>query len=98
MNRTDLNKLLAKRAKQAAHKKKLHSIAETLAIRLHVRQGRHLIWELGSGTQKDNIEAIAYWLAKHGHYIEDTDEKESDPLNYLHNKLNEKLLSLELGD
>ena len=97
MNKTDLYKLLIKQAKQAAHKKKLHSIAEALAIRLYVSQGRHLVYLLGSGAEKNNIEAIAYWLANHGHYLEGMDANESDPLNCLHNKLNKELLSLEIG-
>ncbi|MBL4796281.1 MAG: DUF3596 domain-containing protein [Oleispira sp.] len=38
-----------------------------------------------------------YWLSENGEYIEEMKALKVDPLNHLHNQLNKKLLTAELG-
>jgi hypothetical protein len=52
---------------------------------------------LGCGDERSNVDAIAYWLAEHGHYIEHMNALKVDPLNRLHNELNKRLLAAEIG-
>ncbi len=97
MNKTNLGNFLTDQTKLKAQKRELKNLAQLLALKLHINQGDHLVRFLGDGTEKNNVEAVAYWLAQHGHYIEDMKAIEVDPLNRLHNELIKKLLSLELG-
>lgn len=93
----DLNQILVSDIQRKAQKREFRMLAELLAKQFHVTHGNHLVPLLGSGTEQTNIEAIAYWLAEHGHYIETMKTMKVDPLNRLHNELNRRLLSAELG-
>ena len=97
MTNNNLEQLLIEQTKAKAHKREFRMLAQLLAQQFHVTQGSQLVALLGSGDERNNIEAIAYWLAEHGHYIEHMKAIRIDPLNRLHNELNKKLLSAQLG-
>lgn len=92
-----LEAILAEQTKAKAQKREFRMLATLLAHQFHVSVGDQLVPIIGSGTEKNNIEAIAYWLAEHGHYIEEAKTTQLDPLNQLHNELNKQLLRLEIG-
>jgi hypothetical protein len=83
--------------KLKAKKREFRLLAELLARQFHVTHGTHLISLLGSGDEKTNVDAIAFWLAKQGEYLEEVKVLRIDPLNHLHNELSKKLMSAELG-
>ncbi|MEY8241888.1 MAG: hypothetical protein RPT25_16190 [Cycloclasticus sp.] len=97
MNNSQLNDLLIKQTKLRAQKREFRMLAQLLAQQFHVSQGDQLVLLLGSGDERSNVEAIAYWLAEHGHYIEHMNARKVDPLNRLHNELNKRLLAAEIG-
>ena len=92
-----LESVLEEQTKAKAQKREFRMLAKLLAQQFHVTQGAHLVPLLGSGDEHSNVDAIAYWLAEHGHYIENMKAMEVDPLNRLHNELNKRLLAAELG-
>jgi hypothetical protein len=97
MNNTNLNNLLIQQTKEKANKREFRMLATLLAQQFHVSHGDHLVPLLGSGDERSNVDAIAYWLAEHGHYIENMKALKVDPLNRLHNELNKRLLAAQLG-
>jgi hypothetical protein len=90
-----LTQVIAAQAKHKANKREFRLLAELLAQQFHVRQGSHLVGLLGSGDERNNVEAIAYWLAEKGDYIEDMKALQVDPLNHLHNELGKELINAE---
>jgi hypothetical protein len=97
MNNTKLAGLLTQQTKNKAKKREFKMLALLLAQQFHVSQGDHLVPLLGCGDERSNVDAIAYWLAEHGHYIEHMNALKVDPLNRLHNELNKRLLAAEIG-
>jgi len=97
MNNTNLNNVLIEQTKRKAKKREFRMLAQLLAQQFHVSQGDHLVPLLGCGDERSNVDAIAYWLAEHGHYIEHMNALKVDPLNRLHNELNKRLLAAEIG-
>ena len=97
MDNIDLVQILTAQTKRKAEKRESKMLAQLLAQQRHVTQGDHLVPLLGNGDERSNVEAIAYWLAEHGHYIEDMKAMRVDPLNRLHNELNKRLLAFEIG-
>ncbi len=95
MNKVDA--FVLQDTKRKAKKREFRMLATLLAHQFHVTQGDHLVPLLGSGDEHSNVDAIAYWLAEHGHYIENMKALKVDPLNRLHNELNKRLLAAELG-
>ena len=92
-----LESVLVEQTKAKAQKREFKMLAQLLAQQFHVTQGDHLVPLLGNGDEHSNVDAIAYWLAEHGHYIENMKALKVDPLNRLHNELNKRLLAAELG-
>ena len=92
-----LESVLEEQTKAKAQKREFRMLATLLAHQFHVSVGDHLVPLLGSGDEHSNVDAIAYWLAEHGHYIENMKTLKVDPLNRLHNELNKRLLAAELG-
>lgn len=97
MSKGHLIQILTEQTKQKAQKREFRLLAELLAQQFHVSQGSNLIGLLGNGDEHNNVEAIAYWLAENGEYIEEMKALKVDPLNHLHNQLNKKLLTADLG-
>jgi hypothetical protein len=97
MSNKTIETVLEEQTKAKAQKREFRMLATLLAHQFHVSVGNHLVPMIGSGTEQNNIEAIAYWLAQHGHYIEEAKTTKLDPLNQLHNELNKQLLRLEIG-
>ncbi len=97
MDNSQLKEYLIKQTKLKAQKRELRMLAQLLAQQLQVSQGDQLVLLLGCGDERSNVEAIAYWLAEHGHYIEHINALNVDPLNRLHNELNKRLLAAEIG-
>jgi len=96
MTKHTLERLLEDQARLKAQRREFLMLAKLLAAQFRVSHGDHLVPILGCGKERNNIEAIAYWLACHGHYIESAKTMEVDPLNQLHNELNKKLLQAEI--
>mgnify|MGYP000067738923 FL=1 len=90
-------KTVQAQTKLKAKKREFRLLAELLARQFHVSHGTHLINLLGCGDEKTNVDAIAFWLAKQGEYLEEVKALQIDPLNHLHNELNKKLMSAEFG-
>lgn len=97
MIKAHLEQVLTEQTKHKAQKREFRLLAELLAQQFHVRQGRHLVGLLGNGDEHNNVEAIAYWLAEKGEYIEDMKALQVDPLNHLHNELGKELINAEHG-
>ena len=97
MNKGHLIQTLKIQTKRKAQKREFRLLAELLAQQFHVSQGSNLISLLGNGDEHNNVEAIAYWLAEKGDYIEEMKVLHVDPLNHLHNELGKKLISAEHG-
>lgn len=90
-------KTIQAQTKLKAKKREFRLLAELLARQFHVSHGTHLINLLGCGDEKTNVDAIAFWLAKQGEYLEEVKVLQIDPLNHLHTELNKKLMSAEFG-
>lgn len=97
MIQNNLTEILAEQTKLKAKKREFRLLAELLARQFHISHGTHLINLLGCGDEKTNVDAIAFWLAKQGEYLEEVKALQIDPLNHLHNELNKKLMSAEVG-
>lgn len=97
MIKCNLTQVLTDQTKHKAQKREFRLLAELLAQQFHVRQGSHLVGLLGNGDERSNVEAIAYWLAEKGEYIEELKALKIDPLNHLHNELGKKLTNAEYG-
>jgi hypothetical protein len=97
MNNYKALKAIQVHTKFKAQKREFRLLAELLARQLHVTHGTHLISLLGSGDEKTNLDAIAFWLAKQGEYLEEVKALQIDPLNHLYNELSKKLMSAEFG-
>ena len=97
MIKAHLEQVLAEQTKHKAQKREFRLLAELLAQQFHVRQGSHLVGLLGNGDEHNNVEAIAYWLAEKGEYIEDMKALQVDPLNHMHNELGKELINAEHG-
>jgi hypothetical protein len=97
MSKGNLIQILTEQTKRKAQKREFRLLAELLAQQFHVSQGSNLIRLLGSGDEHNNVEAIAYWLAEKGEYIEEMKVLHVDPLNHLHNELGKKLINAEHG-
>tara|TARA_B100001063_G_scaffold241067_1_gene267291 strand:+ start:1085 stop:1381 length:297 start_codon:yes stop_codon:yes gene_type:complete len=97
MIKCNLVQVLTDQTKHKAQKREFRLLAELLAQQFHVRQGSHLVGLLGNGDERSNVEAIAYWLAEKGEYIDELKALKIDPLNHLHNELGKKLTNAEYG-
>ncbi len=97
MDKTNVVHFLTEQTKRKAQKREFRMIAQLLAQQLHINQGDHLVLFLGSGDERTNVEAIAYWLAEKGQYIENMKAIQIDPLNRLFDELSKKLHIFELG-
>ncbi|MEY8239138.1 MAG: hypothetical protein RPT25_02255 [Cycloclasticus sp.] len=97
MDKTNLVHFLTEQTKRKARKREFKMLAQLLAQQLHISQGDHLVLFLGSGDERSNVDAIAYWLAEKGQYIESMKAIQIDPLNRLYDELSKKLCIFELG-
>ena len=97
MINNNLMQALSEQTKHKAQKREFRMLAQLLAQQFHIHQGRHLVGLLGNGDEHNNVEAIAYWLAEKGEYIEEMKVLHVDPLNHLHNELGKKLINAEHG-
>jgi hypothetical protein len=97
MINNNLMQALSEQTKRKAQKREFQMLAQLLAQQFHIHQGSHLVGLLGNGDEHNNVEAIAYWLAEKGEYIEEMKVLHVDPLNHLHNELGKKLINAEHG-
>lgn len=89
--------ILTPQAQQKAQTREFRLMAQLLAQQFHINQGDNLVRLLGNGDQRNNVEAIAYWLAEKREYIEEMKALQLDPLDHLRNELSKKLINAEYG-
>lgn len=89
--------ILTPQAQQKAQIREFRLMAQLLAQQFHINHGDNLVRLLGNGDQRNNLEAIIYWLAEEREHIEEMKALQLDPLDHLRNELNKKLINAEHG-
>ena len=92
-----LESVLEEQTKAKPQKRKFRILDTLLYHQFHVSVGDHLVPMIGSGTEQNNNEAIAYWLAQNGHYIEEAKTTQLAQLTQLHNEMNKQRFRQEDG-
>ncbi|MEJ1379030.1 MAG: hypothetical protein RPU32_13850 [Candidatus Sedimenticola sp. (ex Thyasira tokunagai)] len=97
MNPQQAEQLIATTEKQRALKRQINLMADFVAHRLKVVNGTHLILSIGNGTERNNTEAIAYWISTLELSIQEMMDIGHTPDEYIESRLT-KLLSNIFGD
>ena len=89
----EMHNFIAQRQQEDAFNRRVRQLATTMAGLMYIRpEGIELIELIGTGEERNNLEALQYWIKQELHGVKLAD---IEPLDYLYARIQERLGLME---